>query len=117
MNDLVGCNMSHFRDVEAAIPYAIQDEWTYQVERILEHRPTGPRRTNGKLRAKKRYEFLTLYKHIPLSQEEGEENPSWQPWSHVKHLQALSHYCNKPEIVAQLGNDFYVSEPESDSSD
>ena len=117
MNELVICNMSHFREVHDAAPYALQDEWTYQVEQILDHRPAGPRRANGKLRPKHRYEFLTKYKHIPLSQEEGEENPSWQPWSHVKHLQALSHYCNKPDIIAQLGNDFYVSEQESESSD
>ena len=117
MSELVNCNMSHFRDVEAAIPYAIQDEWTYQVERILEHRPAGPRRVNGRLRAKSRYEFLTQYKHIPLSQEEGDENPAWQPWSHVRHLQALRTYCNQPEVVSQLGNDFYVSEQESENSD
>jgi hypothetical protein len=117
MNELVLCNMSHFREVQDAIPYALQDEWTYQVEQIIEHRPTGPRRANGRLRPKHRYEFLTKYKHIPLSQEEGEENPSWQPWSHVKHLQALREYCNKPEIITQLGNDFYVSELESDESD
>jgi hypothetical protein len=117
MSELVNCNMSHFRDVEAAIPYAIQDEWTYQVERILEHRPAGPRRVNGRLRAKSRYEFLTQYKHIPLSQEEGDENPAWQPWSHVRHLQALRTYCNQPEVVSQLGNEFYVSEQESENSD
>jgi hypothetical protein len=117
MNELVVCNMSHFREVHEAAPYALQDEWTYQVEQILDHRPAGPRRVNSKLRPKHRYEFLTKYKHIPLSQEEGEENPSWQPWSHVKHLQALSHYCSKPDIIAQLGNDFYVSEQESENSD
>jgi hypothetical protein len=114
MSELVSANMSHFRDVQDAIPYALQDEWTYQVEAILEHRPGGHRRVNGKLRPKQRYEFLTLYKHLPRSQEEGDENPSWQPWSHVKHLQALRNYCNEPNIASQLGTDFYVSEIESE---
>lgn len=116
MNELVSVNMSHFREVQEAIPYALQDEWTYQVDRILEHRPAGPRRANGRLRPKHRYEFLTLYKHIPQSQEEGDENPAWQPWSHVRHLHALRTYCNQPEVASQLGNDFYVSEQESDDS-
>ncbi len=117
MSDLVSCTMSHFQTVQDAIPFALQDEWTYQVEKILEHRPTGPRRINGRLRPKHRYEFLTQYKHIPLSQEEGDENPSWQPWSHVKHLQALREYCRDIDVSNQLGHDFYVSENESELSE
>jgi len=109
MSELVECNMSHFRDVQDAIPFALQDEWTYQVDSILQHKPDGPRRVNGRLRAKSKYEFLTLYKHIPQSQEEGEENPSWQPWSHVKHLQAMRNCCSQPEVATLLGTDFYES--------
>lgn len=116
MNELVVCNMSRFRELEEAVPFALQDAWTYQVERILQHRPDGPRRVNGRLRAKSKYEFLTKYKHIPLSQEEGEENPSWQPWAYLKHLSALREYCNQPQVKAALGEDFYVSES-SDSSE
>ena len=81
MSELVECNMSHFREVQDAIAFALQDEWTYQVEQILEHRPVGPRKVNRKLRPKSSYEFLTKYKHIPVSQEEGDENPSWHPWT------------------------------------
>jgi hypothetical protein len=116
MNELVKCDMSHFRSVQEAIPFALQDEWTYQVDRIMEHRPAGPRRVNGRLRPKHRYEFLTLYKHIPLSQEEGDENPAWQPWNQVKHLQAMRTYCHEQNVMSQLGTDFYVSEHESDDS-
>jgi hypothetical protein len=116
MNELVVCNMSRFRELEEAVPFALQDAWTYQVERILEHRPEGPRRANGRLRAKSKYEFLTKYKHIPLSQEEGEENPSWQPWAYLKHLSALREYCNQPQVKAALGDNFYVSES-SDSDE
>jgi hypothetical protein len=81
MSDLVECNMSHLREVQDAIPYALQGEWTYQVEQILEHRPVGPRKVNRKLRPKSSYEFLTKYKHIPVSQEEGDKNLSRQPWT------------------------------------
>ena len=116
MNELVICDMSRFREIEEAIPFALQDEWTYQVDRIIQHKPDGPRRTNGRLRAKSKYEFLTLYKHIPQSQEEGEENPSWQPWENVKHLSALRDYCHQPQTVSSLGTDFYVSESESSDS-
>ena len=117
MNELVVCNMSQFREVQDAIPFAVQDEWTYQVDQVLEHRPVGPRKINGRTRPKSRYEFLTKYKHIPLSQEEGDENPSWQPWAFVKHLGALRNYCNQPEVKRDLGTDFYVSEEGSSDSD
>jgi hypothetical protein len=116
MSELVICDMSRFQEIEEAVPFAIQDEWTYQVDHISEHRPSGARRVNGRLRAKSKYEFLTVYKHIPLSQEEGDENPSWQPWSYVRHLSALREYCNLPHVKLELGNDFYVSEDESDDS-
>jgi hypothetical protein len=116
MSELVECDMSRFREVEEAIPFAVQDECTYQVESIVQHRPDGPTRMNGRLRAKSKYEFLTLYKHIPQSQEEGEENPCWQPWANLKHLSALRNYCNQPQVKAHLGTDFYVSESESDDS-
>ena len=116
MNELAICDMSRFREIEEANPFALQDEWTYQVERILQHKPEGPRRVNGRLRAKSKYEFLTLYKHIPQSQEEGDENPAWQPWENVKHLSALREYCQQPQILSSLGTDFYVSENESSDS-
>lgn len=115
MSELAVCDMSRFREIEEAIPFALQDEWTYQVDSILQHRPEGPRRVNNRLRAKSKYEFLTLYRHIPQSQEEGDENPCWQPWANVKHLSALRTYCALPQ-AAGLGADFYVSESESDDS-
>jgi hypothetical protein len=108
MDTLQVCNMSHFSDVAAAIPYAERDDWTYTVERIISHRPTGPR---GR-RAKSRYEFEVLYRNIPRSSEPGDENPSFQPWSNVKHLSALKDYCRQPAVAAELGAGFYVSENE-----
>jgi hypothetical protein len=52
-----------------------------------------------------------------LSSEEGSENPSWQPWSFVRHLTALRDYCSLPLVENALGDDFYVEEsvdPEED---
>ena len=104
------CNMSHFSDAAAAIPYAERDDWTYTVDRILSHRPLGPRNR----RAKSRYEFEVLYRHIPRSSEPGDENPCFQPWANVKHLTALRDYCLQPAIAAELGQGFYVSENEEE---
>jgi hypothetical protein len=106
MDTLQICNMSHFRDAAAAIPYAERDDWTYTVDRILSHRPRGPRNR----RAKSRYEFEVLYRHIPRSTEPGDENPCFQPWANLQHLTALRDYCRQPEVAAELGANFYVSE-------
>jgi hypothetical protein len=110
MDTLQICNMSHFSDAAAAIPYAERDDWTYTVERIISHRPSGPR---GR-RAKSRYEFEVLYRNIPRSTEPGDENPCFQPWSNVKHLSALKDYCRQPAVAAELGAGFYVSENEEE---
>jgi hypothetical protein len=108
MDILQICNMSHFSDAAAAIPYAERDDWTYTVDRILSHRPRGPR---GR-RAKSRFEFEVLYRNIPRSIEPGEENPCFQPWANVKHLTALRDYCSQLAVAAELGVGFYVSENE-----
>ena len=105
------CNMSHFRDnPEEAARFAERDDWTYTVDRILRHRPTGPRRR----RAKSQYEFEVLYKHIPRSTEPGDENPCFQPWHNVQYTTALREYCRQPSVAAELGRDFYVEEEEEE---
>jgi hypothetical protein len=107
MDVLQVCNMSHFReDAEAAAKFAARDDWTYTVDRILRHRPTGPRRR----RAKHLYEFEVLYKHIPRSNEPGDENPCFQPWENVRYTAALKEYCQQPAVMSELGNNFYVSD-------
>ncbi len=84
----------------------------------LPPRPQLPRRQRGRrARPKREYEFLVRYKYLPLSSEEGSENPSWQPWSFVRHLTALRDYCSLPLVENALGDDFYVEEsvdPEED---
>ena len=88
---------------------AQRDFWDYSVDAIVNHRPHLPRRAPGRrIRPKKDYEFLISYKFLPLSTEEGSENPSWQPWSYARHLTALRDYCLQPAVSSELGADFYV---------
>ena len=88
---------------------AQRDFWDYSIDDIVDHRPHLPRRAPGRrLRPKSGYEFLVRYKYLPLSTEEGSENPSWQPWSYTRHLTALRDYCSLPAVVTDLGRDFYV---------
>jgi hypothetical protein len=87
---------------------AQRDSWDYSVDFVENHRPHFPRRGGKRLRPKSGYEFLIRYKYIPLSTEEGSENPSWQPWSYARHLTALGEYCSRPDVSAELGRDFYV---------
>ena len=97
---------------------AQRDFWEYSIDSIVNHRPQLPRRQRGRrARPKRDYEFLVRYKYLPLSSEEGSENPSWQPWSFVRHLTALRDYCSSPLVRNVLGDDFYVEEsvdPEED---
>jgi hypothetical protein len=111
MDVLQICNMSHFGDDPAeAAKFAERDDWTYTVDRILQHRPLGPRRR----RNKSAYEFEVLYKNIPRSTEPGDENPCFQPWDNVKHLNALRDYCAQPAVRAELGDGFFVDENEEE---
>ena len=108
MSELVSIDVSHLK-MEEAIESAAKDEWTYRVISIEDFKPRGPRREKGKLRPKEEYQFLVKY-DLPESKEEDEENPAWQPYSHVRHTFALKEFCSKQEILRQLGGTFYVSD-------
>jgi hypothetical protein len=113
MSELVVVDLSHYRDVNDAIPISLKDSWTYMVESIVDHKPSGPRRTRGgSMRKKSMYSFQVKYALLPESVEIGEENPCWQPWENCEHLSALKIYCQKPDVLRELGKDFYVSEEE-----
>jgi hypothetical protein len=97
---------------------AQRDFWDYSVDAIADHRPHFPRRQpRRRARPKSSYEFLVRYKFLPLSEEPGCENPSWQPWSYVRHLTALRSYCLLPEVADALGSDFYVDDPNDPADD
>jgi hypothetical protein len=92
---------------------AQRDEWDYNVECILGHRPDGPRRLqSGGLRRKDAYQFSVKYKFLPLSDEVGSENPSWQPYHNMRFTEALYQYCQQPAVARQLGSDFCPAAPE-----
>jgi hypothetical protein len=92
---------------------AQRDEWDYNVDCILNHRPDGPRRLpSGGLRRKDAYQFNVRYKFLPLSDEAGSENPSWQPYNNLRFTEALYRYCQLPTVARQLGSDFCPAAPE-----
>jgi len=91
---------------------AQRDEWDYHVDSIQNYRPEGPRRLpSGGLRKKDSYQFLVKYKFLPLSEEPGCENPSWQPYSNLKSTEALHLFCRRPDILRHLGADFCPTVP------
>ena len=76
----------------------------------MQHRPAGKRRVPGKrAKAKSEYEFEVLWADLPL---EEDSNPSWEPWSNgsLRSCEAYKRYCRLPEVVAELGGDFYAGE-------
>jgi hypothetical protein len=86
---------------------AQRDAWEYSVDRILDHRPRGPR----KRKAKNSYCFEVLYIFLNRSTESGQENPAWQPYSAVAHTEELQQYCDcaRDDISAELGTNFFVA--------
>ena len=94
---------------------AQRDEWDYHVDSILNFRPEGPRRLqSGGLRKKDGYQFLVKYKFLPVSEEPGCENPSWQPYANLKNTEALYIFCRKPEISRLLGAEFCPNMPDGE---
>jgi len=103
-NMLKYCDMSLMTNVDDALPYAAKDNFEYEIDTILEHKPAGPRRQGGVLQPKHSYEFRCLWKDLPLD----EDNPSWEPWANesMRTCEAYQHYVKQPHIVAELGLNF-----------
>ena len=113
MCDLVVVKLDHLSEEELSAS-ALQDHWTYRVVAITDFKPTGLRKMPGqRLKPKGRYQFLVQY-DLPLSEEVGDENPAWQPYVNVKHLAAFKTFCARPNILSQLGENFYVSEDDNE---
>ena len=104
LNMLKFCDMSLMKQVEDAIPYAAKDNFEYEIEAVMSHQPSGPRRTSTGLRNKSEYEFRCLWKDLPL----GEDNPSWEPWSNdsMRQCEAYIEYTKQQHIIDQLGEKF-----------
>ena len=105
------CNMDQFESPEDATPYAAMDSWEWEVERVTAHFPAGPRKIKGrKMRAKREYEFEVWWKNCP----EGEDNPtieSWEQNTSLRTCQPYLDYLAKPEVRAELGDDFAAEQP------
>ena len=105
LNMLKHCDMTLLKNVEDALPYASKDSFEYEIEEIMSHRPTGPRKTaDGKLRNKRDYEFRCLWKDLPL----GLDNPSWEPYTNdsIRTCEAYKIYVAQPHVIASLGANF-----------
>jgi len=103
-NMLKFCDMTAFHSIEEAIPYAAKDSFEYEVAEILEHRPTGARKTAGKNTPKSEYEFRCLWKDLI----EDDQNPSWEPWTNasLRECDAFKDYLLKPSVIRDLGANF-----------
>jgi transposase InsO family protein len=105
------CDMGQFESPEDAVPYAAMDSWEWEVEKVTAHFPAGPRKAKGKrMRAKREYEFEVWWKHCPP----GEDNPtieSWEQNASLRTCQPYLDYLARPEVRAELGDDFAVEQP------
>jgi hypothetical protein len=109
--ELRAFNVEHMDGPDDFAKVAERDYWDYSVDAILDHSPPGARRlASRRLRKKNDYKFLVRYKFLPLSDEPGCENPSWQPYECVWNTSALKDYCDRPEVTALLGADFCVGD-------
>jgi hypothetical protein len=106
-NELRAFNVELMDSYEDFSKAAQRDNWDYHVDSIVNHRPDGPRRMpGGSLRRKDAYSFLVKYSFLPLSDEPGSENPSWQPYYNVRFTEALAVYCQRADVMRSLGADF-----------
>ena len=98
------CDMSLMKTIEDAITYAAADNFEYEIEAVLEHRPSGPRRTREGLHNKKDYFFKCLWKDLPA----GPDNPSWEPWTNesMRSTDAYKDYIQQKDVIADLGAKF-----------
>jgi hypothetical protein len=94
------CNLDLFEKVEDAIKWAASDNFEYEIEAVLDHRPRGER----KRRRRDTYEFQVLWRGI----EQSEDNPSWEPWTNesLRTSEPLQTYCARSDVMAELGADF-----------
>ena len=92
--------MDLFKELEEAIPFAAADNFEYEIEAVLDHRPRGKRER----RRRDTYEFQVLWRDI----EHSDENPSWEPWSNesLRSSEPFIAYCQRSDVVTELGKEF-----------
>ena len=104
------CNLDLFEALEAAIPIAAADNFEYEIEAVLDHRPRGER----KRKRKDTYEFQVLWRGI----ERSEDNPSWEPWANesLRASEPMQRYCDRSDVQAELGRDFLPKDKPDDAA-
>ena len=92
--------MDLFKELEEAIPFAAADNFEYEIEAVLDHRPRGKRER----RRRDTYEFQVLWRGI----ERSEDNPSWEPWNNesLRASEPFIKYCQRSDMMVELGKDF-----------
>lgn len=97
-------DMSLVGEVDELLPLAALDSFEYLVGAVESHRPSSRKMPGGRRRPRKDFEFLVRWKDLP----EGEDNPSWEPWSNVslRSCEPYLDYLRQPEVRGALGEDF-----------
>ena len=97
-------DMSRVGEVDELLPLAALDSFEYLVGAVESHRPSSRKMPGGRRRPRKDFEFLVRWKDLP----EGEDNPSWEPWSNVslRSCEPYLDYLRQPEVRSALGEDF-----------
>jgi transposase InsO family protein len=98
------CNLDLMADVNDWLPLAAQDNFEYVVEAVLSHRPATRSTGSRKKRPKSDFSFLVRWADLP----EGDENPSWEPWTNqsLRESAPYAAYLAEPSVAAALGQDF-----------
>ena len=98
------CNLDLLKTLEDAMPVAAADNFEYEIEAILDHRPRGER----KRKRRDTYEFQVLWRGL----ERSEDNPSWEPYANesLRASEPFAAYCRRSEVQAELGRDFLPAE-------
>jgi hypothetical protein len=101
------CDMSLVADVDDWLPLAAQDNFEYVIAEICGHRPEKRSQQGKRKRPKSDFDFLVRWADLP----EGEDNPTWEPWSNqsMRESAPFAAYLAQSDVQEALGADFLVA--------
>ena len=93
--------------VDDWLPLAAQDNFEYVVDEVVAHRPATRSSAGRKRRPKSEFEFLVRWADLP----EGEDNPTWEPWSNqsMRESAPFAAYLAQSDVQEARGADFLVA--------
>ena len=105
------CNLDMFERVEDAIKWAATDNFEYEIEAVLDHRPRGER----KRKRKDTYEFQVLWRGF----ERNEDNPSWESYANesLRASEPMRAYCSRSDVILELGRDFLPAAGQAEAAE